>query len=46
MALFEEPLESRIKDSTPLLHLAHSDDLKYVDIVRPFFNVFFEGLVV
>jgi hypothetical protein len=40
-----EFLDSRKKDNTPLLYWVHSDDLKYVDIFRRFFNVFFQGFV-
>jgi hypothetical protein len=39
--VFREAPESQKKDNTPLLDLAHSDDLKYVDIFCRFFNVFF-----
>jgi hypothetical protein len=39
--VFREALESQKKDNTPLLDLAHSDDLKYVNIFGCFFNVFF-----
>jgi hypothetical protein len=29
-----------------LVHLVHSDDLKYVDLSDRFFNLFFQGFVV
>jgi hypothetical protein len=45
-SLFREALESQKKDNIPLVHLIHSDNLKSVDIVGRFFNVFFQGFVV
>jgi hypothetical protein len=44
--LFREALESQKKDSTLLLHLVFSDDLKYADLLRRFLSLFFLGFVV
>jgi hypothetical protein len=44
--LFREALESQKNDNTPLIHLVHADDLKYVDIFGRFFNVLFQRFVV
>jgi hypothetical protein len=43
--LFQEALESQKKDDAPLLHLVHSDDLKYLDIVRRFATFSFKDLL-
>jgi len=43
--LFREALESQKKDNTPLLHLVHSDDLKYVDIFGRFSTFSFKDLL-
>jgi hypothetical protein len=44
--VFREAVESQKKDNTPLLQLVHSDDLKYADSFRRFFNVFVQRFVV
>jgi hypothetical protein len=44
--LLREALESQEKDTNPLLHLVHSDDLKSADNIDDFFNAFFQAFVV
>jgi hypothetical protein len=39
--LFREALELQNKDNTSLLHLVHSDNLKYLHIFVLVFNIFF-----
>jgi hypothetical protein len=43
--LFREARESQKKDKAPLLHLIHSNDLKYVDIFVIFSTFSFKDLL-
>jgi hypothetical protein len=43
---FREALELQKKDNAALLHLVHSDDLRYVCHFARFFSVFFQGFAV